>query len=64
MKLFNTCVGWNNCYNKHFRISDPEVIIEKGPIGGNAQSMVAGNNDNKMTRVEDALQNKIFGEWN
>jgi hypothetical protein len=62
MKLFNASVGWNNCYNRHFRISDPEVIIEKVPIAGNAQSIVVGN-DNKMSRVEDALQNKIFGEW-
>ena len=62
MKTFNACVGWNNCYNRHFRISDPEVIIEKVPVAGNAQSIVASN-DNKMAGVEDALQNKIFGEW-
>ena len=62
MKIFNAYGGWNNCYKRYFRISDPEVVIEKVPIDGNAQSGVAGN-DNKMTRFEDALQNKIFGEW-
>lgn len=63
MKIFNVCVGWNDCYYRHFRISDPEVAIEKVSIDGNDQFVAVGNGNFMIVGVEDVLQNKISGEW-
>lgn len=57
------CVGMNNCYDGHFRISDLEVIIEREPIDGNAQFEVVAKGNHLIMGVEDALQNKISGAW-
>lgn len=43
MMKFNICVDWNNCYDRHLRISDHEVVINQVSIDGNAQSEVVGN---------------------
>lgn len=53
MIKFNVCVGWNNCYDRHFRITNIEVVIEQVPIDGNAQSKVVGNGNQMI----------ISGEW-
>lgn len=69
MMIFNVCVGWNNCYDRHFGTYDPEIVIEQVPIDGNAQSVVAGtvvagNCNHVITRVGYAPHTNIFGEWN
>ena len=43
-------------------MSDHEADIGLVPIGGNAQCMVEGNGNRIITRVENALENSIFGE--
>ena len=43
MMPFTVCLCWNNCYDRYFRISDLEVVIEQVPITGNAESEVVGN---------------------
>jgi hypothetical protein len=42
-------------------MSDPEADIGVVLIDGNAQCMVEGN-ANRITGVENALENNIFGE--
>jgi hypothetical protein len=61
MVIFHVCVGLNNCYKLHFRISDPKVVIEQVPVDGNDQCLILDNGDYLITRVEDVLQNKILG---
>jgi hypothetical protein len=51
MVIFNVCVGWNNCYKWHSRISDPKVVIEQVPITGNDQYVVLDNGDHMIMRV-------------
>lgn len=43
-------------------MSDPEADIGLVPIDSNAQCMVEGNGNRIITRVENALENSIFGE--
>ena len=54
--------GWNNGHNRPFRMSAPEADIGLVPIDGNAQCIVEGNDNRIITRVENALENSIFGE--
>ena len=62
MVIFNVFVRWDEGHNRPFRIPDPEANIELVPIDGNAQCMVEGNGNRIITRVENALENSIFGE--
>jgi len=43
-------------------MSDPEADIGLVPIYGNYQCMVKVNGNRIVTRVENALENSIFGE--
>lgn len=43
-------------------MSAPEADIGLVPIYGNAQCIVEGNDNRIITRVENALENSIFGE--
>jgi hypothetical protein len=63
MVIFSLFVRWNNGHNRHLRMSDPEAGIGLVHIDSNAQSMVVGNGNRIITRVENALENNIFGEW-
>ena len=63
MMIFNLRVRWNYCYERHFRITDPEVVREQVPIAGNAQFEVVANGNYMIMGVEDALQNNISGKW-
>jgi hypothetical protein len=60
MVIFSVFEGWNNGHNRPFRMSAPEADIV--PIDGNAQCIVEGNDNRIITRVENALENSIFGE--
>ena len=62
MVIFSVFEGWNNGQYRPFRMSDPEADIGLVPIDGNAQCMVEGNDNRIITRVENALENSIFGE--
>jgi hypothetical protein len=63
MMIFNVDARWNNYNNRHFGISDPEIFIKKVPIDGNDQFVVVSNCNHVITGGENALENKIFGEW-
>jgi hypothetical protein len=43
-------------------MSAPEAYIGLVPIDGKAQCIVEGNDNRIITRVENALENSIFGE--
>jgi hypothetical protein len=62
MVIFSLFVEWNNGHNRPLRMSDPEADIGLVPIDSNAQCMVEGNGNRIITRVENALENSIFGE--
>jgi hypothetical protein len=62
MVIFSVFEGWNNGHNRPFRMSDPEADIGLVPIDGNAQCIVESNDNRIITRVENALENSIFGE--
>ncbi len=62
MVIFSVFEGSNNGHNRYFRMSDHEADIGLVPIDGNAQCMVEGNGNRIITRVENALENSIFGE--
>ena len=62
MVIFSVFEGWNNCHNRPFRMSAPEADIGLVPIDGKAQCIVEGNDNRIITRVENALENSIFGE--
>lgn len=63
MMIFNLRVRSNYCYERHIRITDPEVVKEQVPIAGNAQFEVVANCNYMIIGVEDALQNNISGKW-
>ena len=62
MMIFSVFEGWNNGHNRPLRMSAPEADIGLVPIYGNAQCIVEGNDNRIITRVENALENNIFGE--
>jgi hypothetical protein len=62
MMIFSVFVGWNNDHDKPIKMSDSEADIGLFPIDGNVQCMVEGNDNRIITRVENALENIIFGE--
>jgi len=63
MMIFNMDAEWNNYYNRHFGISDPEILIKQVRIDGNDQFVVVSNCNHVITGVEYALKNIFFGEW-
>lgn len=63
MVIFGAFVGWNIGHNMPYRKSDPEADKEQVPIEGNAQFVAEGNGNCVIVKVEDSLENNIFGEW-
>ena len=61
MVIFNVYVGCNKVQDTFFNTSDPEDGMELVSLDSNVQFMVYKNN--YLIMQEDALGNKIFGEW-